>query len=796
MSEYGNESLAGRVERLEREAKEVRDELRHVNTKRDRALPDSGQGEAEAEDSAVSSSASEDFLVIEKSAPRSSETDQPEVRRDHSSGEPGGRSFGVPFALGNLGDLRSGEWWLNKIGVGLLLFGVAFLYLLSVERGWIGPQVRVGFGLAVGATLLAIGLRVYEDRRSFAQVLFGGAVGTFYITGFAAFQIYALVSYPLAFVFMVAVTLLAYVLSLRQDGASLALIGSLGGLGTPFILYNGSGTLGGLVLYTCLILAGAGAIYFYKGWISLLGVSFAGGWMVLLAGFAGSFSFLTGPSSENQRILQLGVTFAWLLFWLAPTIREALRSQNPAAWPLPAPGPLARWLFGENGGLLSSGAPAHPTCVATPLIALAFTQGIWSLQKETLGWIALAGAVFYALAALVLGRFEGRCGGVAYTQALLALLLLTLALVLVLEGNALLFALAAEAAVLHHVAHRLSDRVVSTVAHALFFIAAVWLGLRLASDVLPSIEGFLARPTGLAWLARELVSPLGARPAIFNVPALVDLAVIALAFGASLKVTPRSTVWVYRTLAHLAALAWLARELLPLPDGDTWALLSWALYAAGLYVLSRRLPEWGTVTGTHALCAVVALWLGARVIGGAVEPGSPEVAVFDLWGITDLAIIALLALAALVVPPLPPRRSVYAYRLAAYVSFLAWLWRELSVLPGGDAYVTIAWGLYAVGLFVVGLRLDRVALVRGGMATLFLVVGKLFLVDLAQVGTVWRVLLFLGFGGLFLALSYYLRSLWRPGADAAAPETTRKIERTCRQNKVGVQKIHPDDSRA
>ena len=775
MSEHGNESLAQRVERLEREAKEVRDGLRYVNTKLDRALPDWRQGEAEAEDGAVSPSTLEDSSIVEKPALRAAGTKRSEEPRDHASGESrAGRRFGVPFDLGNLEDYRSGEWWLNKIGIGLLLLGVAFLYLLSVERGWIGPPIRVGFGLAVGATLLAIGLRVYEERRSFAQVLLGGAIGTFYITGFAAFQIYALVSYPLAFVFMVAVTLLAYVLSLRQDGASLALIGALGGLGTPFILYNGSGTLGGLVLYVCLILAGAGAIYFYKGWVSLLGVSFVGGWMVFLVGFAGSFSFWTGSSPENQRVLQLGVTFAGLLFWLAPAVREALRSQNLAAWPLPMPGPLALARFGKNGGALSSGAPAHLTSVATPLIALAFTQGIWSLQKETLGCIALAGAVFYALAALVLGRFEGKRGeGIAYTQALLALLLLTLALVLVLEGNALLFALAAEAAVLHHVAYRLSDRVVSTVAHALFFIAALWLGLRLAADVLQDIEGFLARPMMLAWLARELVPSLGARQAIFNIPALVDLAVIALAFGASLKVTPRSAVQVYRVMAHLAVLAWLARELLPLPDGDTWTLLSWALYAAGLYVLSQRLPEWGTVTGTHALCAVVALWLGTRLIRGVVEPTSPEVAVFDLWGIADLGIIALLALAALVVSPLSPQSGVYAYRLAAHVAFLAWLWRELCVLPGGDAYVTIAWGLYAVGLFVVGLRLDRVALVRGGMVTLFLVVGKLFLVDLTQVGTVWRVLLFLGFGGLFLALSYYLRSLWRPGA-GTAPEATRK----------------------
>jgi hypothetical protein len=35
----------------------------------------------------------------------------------------------------------------------------------------------------------------------------------------------------------------------------------------------------------------------------------------------------------------------------------------------------------------------------------------------------------------------------------------------------------------------------------------------------------------------------------------------------------------------------------------------------------------------------------------------------------------------------------------------------------------------------------------------------------------WRVLLFLGFGGLFLLLSYHLRNLWNPREDADGAPT-------------------------
>ena len=94
-----------------------------------------------------------------------------------------GRGFEVPF---NLRRLRSGEWWLNKIGITLLLFGIAFLFKFAVDQNWITPSVRVGVGLAVGVCLLMVGLRVYEDRRPFSQVLLGGGIGTLYITGYAA----------------------------------------------------------------------------------------------------------------------------------------------------------------------------------------------------------------------------------------------------------------------------------------------------------------------------------------------------------------------------------------------------------------------------------------------------------------------------------------------------------------------------------------------------------------------------------------------------------------------------------
>ena len=553
--------------------------------------------------------------------------DEPAV----AAGSSGLREIGVPVGLERL---RSGEWWLNKVGIGLLLFGAAFLFKFSVDQNWITPGVRVGIGLGLGALLVLLGLRVYADRRAFSQVLLGGGIGVFYITGYAAFQLYALVPYAGAFAFMVSVTLLALSLSLRQTGSALAVIGTAGGLGTPFILYTGAGSVGGLVMYTCLILAGACAIYTYRGWTSLLLTAFAGTWMVFLIGYSDLLYWNDAASSQDRLAMQIGVAFAWVALWTSASGREVLRTREPRRWHRPEPRALMRTLFAEH--VLRSGVPAHLVSAATPLVALWFTELVWDLDGVALGCISLGAAALYAGVALLVRRADNG-GRVHHAQALSALSLVTLALVLLLDGSLLLVVLALESAVLHHLSRRISDCVLSAGAHALSVWVVAWLFLRLLDGALALRLGY-GDASSAGWIP------------FFSLGSLAELAGIALVLAASLAMSP------------------------------------------------------------------------PRVVG--------------------------------------------VYRLAAHAALLAWLWQELSSLPNGDAYTTITWGLYAAGLLVAGLRTDGSPLIRAGMGTLFVVVGKLFLVDLAGVEAVWRILLFLGFGGLFLVLSYYLQHLWRPGAGA------------------------------
>ncbi|MGI9175985.1 MAG: DUF2339 domain-containing protein [Rhodothermales bacterium] len=518
----------------------------------------------------------------------------------------------------------SSEDWLSKIGIALLLFGVAFLFKYSVDAGWLTPAVRVLFGAALGAVLLVFGLRArrQEERQRLGQILLGGSIAAFYGTVFAAYQLYGLVPHAVAFGCMVAVTALAFGLAIRHGDAALSVVGALGGLATPFLLYTDAGSLPGLIGYTSLVLLGAAAVYLYRGWRSLLSVAYAGGWLVLWLGVIEAFSMGVLPAGADRLALRLGVLFTWLLFATVPIARR-LRERSGAALQtseVPGEDPPQTSVFARY--------PAFFVTFGAPLIALAFAYDLWQLPSWGWGSVALGGAVLYGLAWVGLRRQDADT--LALAHLLTAGLLLTYSLTEFFEGNTLLVALAAEAAAFHLLARRESSRMGWAAAH----------GLSLA--------------VGL-WIAGRLTDSAALRPVLVNAQALSEGIALALGVAVALKV---------------------------------------------------------------------------------------------LRG-----------------------REQQIYLFALHALFLGWLLRELHSLPGGQAYATAAWGVYAVALLVVGVRQNLPLLRNTALGTVLLVVGKLFLVDLDRLEAIWRILLFLGLGGLFLLLSYYLPKLWR--AETEADEVAR-----------------------
>jgi len=130
---------------------------------------------------------------------------------------------------------------------------------------------------------------------------------------------------------------------------------------------------------------------------------------------------------------------------------------------------------------------------------------------------------------------------------------------------------------------------------------------------------------------------------------------------------------------------------------------------------------------------------------------------FNFQALADLAVIALAAYSS---TRLDLKQISKIYILAAYLGFLAWLLRELGSLPDGNGLVSIAWGLTGSTLLWVGLRKNQLEYFKTGLATLVLIAIKLLVIDFSNLNVIWRILIFMGFGGVFLFLSCWIKDLW------------------------------------
>ncbi len=224
-------------------------------------------------------------------------------------------------------DLEStiGGSWFNWIGIMAVTFGMAFFLKYAFDKQWIGPAGRVTLSALVGFGLLALGERLRRRLSSYAYVLSGGGILILYLSVFAAYNFYQLISQPTAFVLMAAVTTTAVLLSVRLDALPVALLGLVGGFLTPLLLSTGVDNAVGLFTYIALLDAGVLAVAYFKRWRSLDFASFAGTVMMTL-GWA--FKFYE-PGKVWTAIFFLSVFF--VLYSLLAIFHNVL-PRRPTRW--------------------------------------------------------------------------------------------------------------------------------------------------------------------------------------------------------------------------------------------------------------------------------------------------------------------------------------------------------------------------------------------------------------------------------------------------------------------------------
>lgn len=137
-------------------------------------------------------------------------------------------------------ETKAGLVWLNRIGAVTLILAVAFGFKAAVDNDLIGPMGRVICGILAGALTLLAGDRLWHrGHRAYSQGIVSLGICIFYLTFYAAFQLYSLVPQTVAFAGALATTLAAGALALRYDARVIAILALLGGYASPFLVSTG-----------------------------------------------------------------------------------------------------------------------------------------------------------------------------------------------------------------------------------------------------------------------------------------------------------------------------------------------------------------------------------------------------------------------------------------------------------------------------------------------------------------------------------------------------------------------------
>lgn len=646
-------------------------------------------------------------------------------------------------------EARIGGTWLNRIGIVAFVFGLGFFLKYSFDNNWIGPTGRVIIGILTGLCFLGGG--EYGQRkgyRVFAQGLTGGGIASLYFSIFAAFSFYHLIGQTTAFGIMILITTTAVLLSVYHNAYAVALLGIIGGFLTPFFLSTGQPNQVGLFSYIVLLDCGILALAYFKNWRSINLISFVSTLLILMV-WAGS-PYSRSPIWTNQIFYTIFFTiFACLAIFY--NVAHRLRLKN------------------DDLILITGNAAAF--------FILSYFN-LKPLYSQYIGILPFLMAVIYFIEGYFAWLRNKEDSFLVISLWGVAVVFLTLTMPVQLQGRWITVAWAAEAVVLF------------------------WLGC--------INKSFINRMAGLAVMGIALLR-LSGDSAVFtyyrdeklfwpviNIYMLPFLACIAGAFLISYMYRRKvqDTDIREKNLRLWFSVLGFGLTAVYLNLETIYFCLNW-----GSRLFGKGFPAGDTQTLTIAIIwfaeAIVLIWYGLRNDSLKVQfvallsffiglvlllgPGSNAYLYSDIryWPLLNLRTVpyifgivtALFISRKLIVRDnlgelkyLPIAASVVANIVAmTYLSlevigfYRGWgeqLGFDLNVNNAIQMTLSVIWTLYAIGLMTAGFIQKNRYLRLMSIIILAVTILKVFLFDLANLDTIYRIVSFIVLGGLLLVVSF------------------------------------------
>jgi hypothetical protein len=645
--------------------------------------------------------------------------------------------------------------WLMRLGIVTIVICVAFFLKWSIDRGILGPSARIGLAIFAGLGMLVGGMRALNKTyHVLGQGLVGGGLAALYFSMFAAGPMYGLLPFTVVFILMTVVTVAACILSVVSNSMLIAIFGIIGGYLTPIVLHSPAPNLPGLYGYMLLLGVGILGISHLRQWRLLNYLAFLFTWTIFFV----SLKFYNVNNDFTPAIVFLSLLFAVhsVLVFYYNLVKRRVSTMLEIVHLIANAG-----LFAATSYALIQNAAGRP----------------WPAL------MAIGCGLFYTGHALFFIRKRIVDRGLLLVFIGLAGVFTTWAVPLVLERETLTICWALMALFFLWVGRRLHSNAMTTIAHIVYAIVLLRV---IYIDIPTSFDYFGA--TGMSF--RQYLAALGNH-------AMTFVTVIVSLFGASAvsrvkerqqgalsvdpandtpSIIPQPVSMLFMFWTGVALLFYyvyietgrLGNFYLPLRPAMLTAL--WAVLS--LYILRNFRQT------KHVAFLVVALFVFGILlfklfildqIGWMFDPVAFR---YRFGGFTllyrmfDWAVA--IAIAFYIVKMLRIRDNAIQLRpfflmiavgLAMFYSTVevnTFFYLYMPLFQAGA--VSVLWAITAIAWVIIGLRLRSRPWRVCGLSLFGVVVGKVFLFDLAALAAIYRVIAFMVVGVILLIGSFaYLK---------------------------------------
>ena len=314
-----------------------------------------------------------------------------------------------------------GENLISKIGIIILVLGVAIGAKYAIDNGWISPLMRIVFGYLMGFGLLGFAVRLKAKYLNFSSVLLSGGMAIMYFVTYFAYAYYGLMPQVAAFILMAMFTAFTVAAAIFYNRQVIAHIGLVGAYAVPFLLSDNSGNYLFLFAYMAILNGGILAISVKKYWRSLYYTAFGFTWLIF-----GSW-FLDKYNADQH--FYLAVVFAsifFAIFYLVALVYRLVTDKISVI---------------ENAGLV----------LVNSFAFYGFTYAIVDSRQALYGYLGLltgGHALLHSLVAQTVSRFKASAVDVVQVLTILIITFATIAIPVQFDGNTITLIWAVEAAAL------------------------------------------------------------------------------------------------------------------------------------------------------------------------------------------------------------------------------------------------------------------------------------------------------------------------------------------------------------